>query len=193
MSPLPAPRLFGRRHELQQTLLALRPPDPDDATRPLTGAGKRPGLALVGPAGAGKSVLAARAVRTLEDDGFLAATHAGAWDTHAVAAAAGAALATGGTELAALGRHLAEPRLDDDARFALLGRVLAHLPLLLVLDGFDANLTDAGDAFRDPALPARLQLLLASAACGRVLVTSRHALPGLARHVATLAIDLPPA
>jgi tetratricopeptide (TPR) repeat protein len=71
--------------------------------------------------------------------------------------------------------------LSWEDRFALLrDDVLDEMPILLVLDNFEDNLTPGTDVVADPALAGLLAAWAAAPARSRMLITSRHpiALPG---------------
>jgi hypothetical protein len=171
--PGPVPQLriddlIGRREELRQTLRSLRDPGRQYA-----------GVVLSGIGGAGKSAVAGRVMCRLTEDGWRVAAHRGRFDLAAIAAAVGAALLQSDREPAQRrGALLARADLDD---LSLLGQALAEEPLLLVLDDFEANLTTGGDVFLDDDAALYLRVLSQQAHRGRLLITSRHPVPGRCR------------
>jgi Mrp family chromosome partitioning ATPase len=160
--------LVGRRREVRTALHVLC----DDPRSPGT-AVQRGGVVLHGLGGVGKSTIAGRVMARLADRGWVIAPLAGT------------------VELSALCEEVAEAldELDDDAATSLAGRLLEQAPdelrrarlqravrdhrVLVVLDNFEDNLGDAGEAFRDDATEELLGRLLGAAERGRLLVTSR--------------------
>jgi hypothetical protein len=171
--PGPVPQLriealIGRREELRETLRLLR-----DPTRQFAG------VILSGIGDAGKSAVAGRVMCRLSEDGWVVAAHRGRFDLASIVVAVRAALLQSGRESACRrGAALAQADLDDPLRLSLLGRALTEELLLLVLDDFEANLTPGGDAFLDDDVVRYLRMLTEQAHRGRVLITSRHPVPG---------------
>lgn len=150
---------------------------------------KGPAFALIGIGGVGKSTIAGRAMRRLAEDGFLIASHVGTWDLGAIASAVGGAILDGGNPaMERRGKELIDPDLEDTRRLQLLAKTLAEVPVLLVLDDFEQNLTRDGAAFLDPDLRRYLTDLISVARRGRLLITSRFPVPGLAGLIATSSI-----
>ncbi len=116
--PPAAPGLVGRRNDLRRLLAVLGQPD-------------RPAVLLHGMAGVGKSVLAAEAVRRRGPDAGTVVSLSGALNADRVLTAIGRA--TGSAALADSSKDLAD-RLD----------ALAGAPVVLLLDGIDANLVRVG-------------------------------------------------
>jgi tetratricopeptide (TPR) repeat protein len=162
--------LIGRRRELRQTLAALRDPGRDTA-----------GVALIGMGGTGKSALAGRAMARLAETGWMLAQQVGRFDLARIVQSVVVALLQAGTEdcrgrAALLGRE----DQNDQVRLQLLGAALAEQRILLVLDDFEQNLTVGGAAFLDEDIVLHLRFLAGQARRGRLLITSRYPLPGLA-------------
>ena len=74
---------------------------------------------------------------------------------------------------------LLSAKLDDGARFHLVGQVLAEAPVVLVLDDFEQNLTVGGGVFLDPDVRRYFGLLAQNASRGRLLLTCRYPVPGM--------------
>jgi hypothetical protein len=165
--------LIGRRRELRQTLRTLRDP-----------ARRVAGVVLTGAGGVGKSALAGRAMQRLQEDGWAIAAHGGRFDLGNIVTQVGVALnGTGRDAARQIAAGLLQPDLDDRVRFTLLAQALAEQPLLLVLDDFEQNLAPGGGQFLDADLPGLLQELVGAARRGRLLITSRYPVPGLAAYL----------
>jgi hypothetical protein len=181
--PGPVPQLriddlIGRRVELRETLRSLR-----DAGR------RHAGIVLTGIGGAGKSAVAGRVMCRLAEDGWLVAAHRGRFDLAEIAIALGSALLQSGREPSRRrGEFLAQPNIDDRMRLELLGQVLTEERILLVLDDFEANLATGGGAFLDGDLAVWLRLLAERARNGRLLITSRHSVPGTEAYLRRIPI-----
>jgi tetratricopeptide (TPR) repeat protein len=170
--------LIGRRREVREALGALRDP-----------AGPFAGVAFTGMGGVGKSAAAGRAIQRLAEDGWLIPAHAGRFDLTAIALAVGAALfATDRPEARRQAKDLVDPNLDPRLRFQLLQQVLSAEKLALVLDDFEQNLTPGGEAFLDADVPGYLRGLAAAARSGRLLLTCRYPVPGMAGALAHIPI-----
>jgi CHAT domain/TIR domain/AAA ATPase domain len=170
--------LIGRRRELRQTLATLR-----DTSRGTAG------VALIGMGGAGKSALAGRAMARLAETGWLVAAAVGRFDLAGIIRSVIMALLRAGTapcrqRADLLGRQ----DLDDQMRLQLLGAALAEERLLLVLDDFEQNLNVGGTAFLDEDIILYLRFLAGQARHGRLLITCRYRLPGLAALFRTVEI-----
>ena len=154
-APLPAPpnAMIGRSGELAEiTALLLRP-----EVRLVT---------LVGPGGVGKTRLAvasASAVEGLFPGGVVHVDLDGLEDAGALAAQAASALGVVATTADELGERL--------------GRATRGAPALLLLDGLDRFLEDAGQVWRLLAAAANLTVLATSRAALRL--TAEHAYPVL--------------
>jgi len=157
--------LVGRRRELRLCLRRLRDGAPG-------------GVLLSGIGGVGKSSVAGRVMQRLADDGWLIASHSGRFDLLAIGRELGLTLALAGRPaLRPLAEALRQDDLDEELRLRLLQQVLTQEPLLLVLDDFERNLSVGGESFLDRDTAANLELLLAAARRGRLLLTCRHPLP----------------
>ncbi|MFM7228057.1 MAG: TIR domain-containing protein, partial [Cyanobacteriota bacterium] len=162
--------LVGRRRELRACLRRLRD-------------GRVPGgVLLSGIGGVGKSSVAGRVMQRLAEEGWTIASHSGRFDLRAIGDEVGLALAERDPgQLSASARRSAELLLKDDLRDDLRLRSLQQLlqreRLLLVLDDFEQNLSVGGERFLDPDTLAGLEVLLASAQQGALLLTCRHPLP----------------
>jgi tetratricopeptide (TPR) repeat protein len=157
--------LVGRRRELRLCLRRLRDGAPG-------------GVLLSGIGGVGKSSVAGRVMQRLADDGWLIASHSGRFDLLAIGRELGLTLALAGRPaLRPLAEALRQDGLDEELRLRLLQQVLTQEPLLLVLDDFERNLSVGGESFLDRDTAANLELLLAAARRGRLLLTCRHPLP----------------
>ena len=164
--------LIGRRRVMRQTLRALRQP-----------AGRTAGVVLTGIGGVGKSAVAGRVMQRLLEDGWAVAVHTGRLMLAPMAAQVGRELAgvqghdTRGHALAAA---LQQSGVPDEERLPLLLQTLRECRVLLVLDDFEQNLTTGGERFHDPDTRDLLRALAESAHAGRLLLTCRHPVPGVA-------------
>ena len=160
--------LIGRRQVLRETLRALRDSSRRDA-----------GVVLTGIGGIGKSSVAGRAIQRLREDGCLVTAHVGRFDLASIAEELGIALGESPSEASRrLGERLLRPDLPDRVRLKLVDRALAEERIVLVLDDFEQNLTIGGDNFHDPDVLQALLHLAGNARKGRLLITSRHPIPG---------------
>jgi hypothetical protein len=161
--------LVGRRAEVRTALRVLC-----DDPRTVRALGSRAGVTLCGLGGVGKSTVAGRVMARMTDRGWVTATVAGPVELSALCTAVGTALAelpTGAPlELAS---RLLQPAADV-LRIPWLRQALRDHRVLLVLDNFEDNLIDGGEAFRDEATGSLVGDLLATARRGRVLITSRY-------------------
>lgn len=160
--------LIGRRREMRETLRTLRGTKRDCA-----------GVILTGLGGVGKSAVAGRVMRRMSEGGWLVASHQGRFNIQAIAASIAAALATstrrGSGNRAAILKSI---DLDDLVRLQCVAQALAEEPLLLVLDDFEQNFPTGGGAFLDPDTALYFEHIVRNVRCGRLLVTSRHPIPG---------------
>jgi tetratricopeptide (TPR) repeat protein len=167
--PVPAlgvGELIGRRVELRETLRTLR----DDARS----------VVLTGIGGVGKSSVAGRVMARLAEHGWVCSATTGTWSLETICAALGIELlATKQHWARDLHEQLAALPADDRARLWFLERVLRQHPVLLVLDNFEDNLTRDGTAVIDAGTSSVIEHLAESCSTGRLLVTSRHPLPGM--------------
>ena len=160
--------LIGRRKPLRDCLRLLR-----SASR------QYGGLMLTGIGGVGKSTIAGRLMQRLTEDQWLVAAHQGRIDLFSVARQLGVALIDAGNQdWQKWGERLLERELADELRLALIAKVLAEIPLLLVLDDFEQNLAPGGQ-WLDPELKLILEQWLTQARKGRLLLTSRYPVEGL--------------
>ena len=160
----------GRRAEMRQ------------ARRVLGGA--KAGLVLHGIGGVGKSTLAAEVLRSLGADAGLVVSRAGPVAVDDVLGEIGARLhqaatATEGGEglaRAALYLRAADQEWTERARL-LAGQILPAVPMAVLLDNFEDNLTEApggGWQVRDPELGAFLAGWARRPGRSRLLFTCRH-------------------
>jgi tetratricopeptide (TPR) repeat protein len=168
--PVPAldlGRLVGRRREVRGALRSLR------GDRAFTAAhGEAGAVVLTGIGGVGKSTIAGRVIARLSEDGWVCSVTAGDWSLETVCRQ--------------LARDLgASPLADrlvaadaDELRLRALQDALRQR-VLLVFDNYEDNLTDDGAAFRDEAQALVVQELVDAASPGKLLITSRHPLPGV--------------
>jgi tetratricopeptide (TPR) repeat protein len=176
----------GRRGEMRQ------------ARRALGGAGA--GLVLHGIGGVGKSTLAAEVLRSLGGDAGLVVSRAGQVSVDDVLGETGARLhlaasaAEGGEALARAALMLRAADVEWADRWRLLAeQVLPAVPVTVLLDNFEDNLTEADDGsgwqVRDPELAAFLAGWARRPGQSKLVFTCRYpfALPGAAgRRLATL-------
>ena len=183
VGPVPQLRiddLIGRRRELRETLRCLRDSDSPHA-----------GVVLTGIGGVGKSAVAGRAMQRLVESGFRVAAHKGKFDWRQIATVLAVALLDSERpETAKLASLLANPEIEDQLLVQLIGKALAEEPLVLVLDDFEQNLTTGGESFVLEDIAEATRFLAGCCRRGRLLVTSRHPLPGLEDRL--LRIRLPP-
>jgi tetratricopeptide (TPR) repeat protein len=176
---LTADELVGRRRELRRLVRVLK-----DDPRTVAGMGRKAGYQLTGMGGTGKSALAGRAIARMEDAGWLVAEVSGQFSLSELCTAVGLAL-MGHPQLAGHGQALMNPTTDDRARTALLGSLLAHLPLLVVLDNFEDNLQTGGAAYLDAPTEQVVRHLCQAARQGKLLITSRYPAPDTEDWLAT--------
>jgi tetratricopeptide (TPR) repeat protein len=138
------------------------------------------GVLLYGIGGVGKSALAAEIVRRIQESepARLVVVLAGELETKNILAAVAAAAQNRG--LPGLAELVTEPDQPwQDGMGVLRNRVFGKVPLLLVLDHFEDNLSDG--KIRDSALAGLLEAWAGNAGSAHLLITSRHpvALPGI--------------
>ena len=174
--------LIGRRAQLRQALRLLR-----DDPAAVAEHGATCGVVLTGIGGIGKTALAGRIMSRLREDPenpWRTAVHVGRF-TPPVLLAAVAHTVTDPR----VGAALADPKIADLTKLRIVEQLLHHTRLLLVFDDFEQNLTEGGDAFSDPGFAEVFTALCQAAGRGRLLVTSRHPVPG-ADDLAT--VEVPP-
>jgi tetratricopeptide (TPR) repeat protein len=147
-------------------------------------AGDKAGLVLHGIGGIGKSTLAAEVLRSLGAEAGLVVSRAGPVSVDDVLGEIGsrlgqAATATeGGEGLARAALYLRAADVEWAERWRLLAeQILPALPMTVLLDNFEDNLTEAQDGgwqVRDPELEAFLADWARRPGRGRLLFTSRH-------------------
>jgi CHAT domain/TIR domain/AAA ATPase domain len=171
--------LIGRRVEVRAAVRAL-------VDHP--GLQRRGGVLLRGVGGVGKSSVAGRVMTRLMAQGWVAAAVAGPLDVQEITTAVRHAL----DELDDDGARALVTRLgeqaDDSLRAGQLVRALREHRLLLVLDNFENNLTPDGESFLDDATREFVRTLLRGAGHGRLMITCRYPLPGLAADLHDITI-----
>jgi tetratricopeptide (TPR) repeat protein len=177
--------LIGRRSLMRETLRRLR----------CAGNG-RVGVVLTGIGGVGKSAMAGRLMWRLKEDGHILIVQVGRWNLTELAALIGEQLrGCADPALSGLGARLQEPISSEAVLFQRLRQALAELPMLVVLDDFEQNLTSPGGAaFIDGAVAEQL-IRLCEAMQGqqsKLLITSRHPLPEAALTALLAEQPLPP-
>ena len=160
----------GRRRETRQARRVL--------------GGDKAGLVLHGIGGVGKSTLAAEVLRTLGDETGLVVSRAGPVSVDDVLGEIGSRLgqaataAEGGESLAQAALYLRAADQEWTERVRLLAeQILPAIPMTVLLDNFEDNLTEApggGWQVRDPELAAFLTGWARRPGRGRLLFTSRH-------------------
>ena len=163
----------GRRREEREGRLAL--------------AGTKAGLVIHGIGGVGKSTLSAELVRSA-GSGMVVASKAGALGIDTLLEEVGLRLAAagrgveGGEGLVEAAQELRRADVEWAERWDLLMRILGAVPMLVLLDNFEDNLTvDAGTwSVTDPELADLLGRWARNPGKSKLLVTSRHPfeLPG---------------
>ena len=177
--------LIGRRSLMRETLRLLR-----------VSHDGRVGVVLTGIGGVGKSAMAGRLMQRLKEDGNRLIVQVGRWNLTELAALIGEELrGCADPALSSLGARLQEPISSEAVLFQRLRQALAELPMLVVLDDFEQNLTTpGGGTFNDAAVAAQL-IRLCEAMQGqnsRLLITSRHPLPDPALPALLAEKALPP-
>lgn len=165
-------QLIGRRSQLREATQVLR------RTKPAVEEyGAISGAQLIGVGGIGKTALAGRLVTRLRGDGMLPVVHEGRWNPSQLFAGLAAVLAAVRTD-DPVAAALAAPDLPETAKAALVGQVLDALPVVLIFDDFEQNLSPGGAAFRDPAFDELFTAWCGAARAGVILVTCQYPLPG---------------
>jgi hypothetical protein len=179
---LPVGALIGRRAQLRGVIDILRRAD-----RAVERFGVASGVVLTGVGGIGKSALAGRVMSRLRDDGWLIAVHEGRWNPtvliSSTARAIGDAIPRADDQAVAgaLGRCcelLGSGEIDDSRKLAIIADLLSSLPILMIFDDFEQNLTTGGGEFLDPATDEAITRLADAAETGALLLTCRYPLPG---------------
>jgi tetratricopeptide (TPR) repeat protein len=147
-------------------------------------AGDKAGLLLHGIGGVGKSTLAAEVLRSVGENAGLVVSRVGTVSVDDVLGEIGARLhqaasaTEGGEGLARAGLMLRAADVEWAERWRLLAeQVLPAVPMTVLLDNFEDNLTEAQDGgwqVRDPELAAFLAGWARRPGRGRLLFTSRH-------------------
>jgi hypothetical protein len=189
---LPLGSLIGRRPQLRDVMGVLRRTE-----RAVDRFGIADGVVLSGVGGIGKTAVAGRVTSRLRDDGWLIAVHEGRWNPTALIAATAAAIngvipRTGDQAVAdslrGCAELLARSDIDDGPKLGIIADLVRGLPLLLVFDDFEQNLTSGGDAFLDPAADDAITRLADAAETGALLITCRYPLPGPDRLLVTVPV-----
>ena len=157
----------GRRREEREGRLAL--------------AGTKAGLVIHGIGGVGKSTLSAELVRSV-GPGMVVASKAGALGIDTLLEEVGLRLAAagrgfeGGEGLVEAAQALRHADVEWAERWDLLTRILGAVPMLVLLDNFEDNLTgEAGTwSVTDPELADLLGRWARNPGKSKLLVTSRH-------------------
>ena len=165
--------LIGRRRELRTALRTLRDPKRQYA-----------GVVLTGLGGVGKSALAGRIMTRLAEDKWFLAAHSGKLDFTKIADSIIEALPPSHP----IAERLSQPNLKDELRLRYLAQALAQLPLLLVLDDFEQNLTPGGGEFLNPELANYLAAFAQNARRGRLLLTCRYPVPSFDAFLARVPV-----
>ncbi|WP_460916864.1 CHAT domain-containing protein [Plantactinospora veratri] len=175
-------QLIGRRSQLREATGVLRRTE-----RARDRYGVISGVQVIGVGGIGKTALAGRLVTRLRGDGMLPVVHEGRWNPSAVFAGMAAVLeaARPGNPVAAT---LDSVEVPDTAKAALVAKVLGAVPVLLVFDDFEQNLSPGGAAFLDPAFDEVFSGWCEAAQAGAVLVTCRYPLPGDDRYLVPVPV-----
>jgi tetratricopeptide (TPR) repeat protein len=177
-------QLIGRRRQLREATAVLRR---SPAARDEHGA--IAGIQLLGIGGIGKTAIAGRVITRLLDDGMLVAVHEGRWNpTTLFAAIARVLRAAEASDPVA--EALVSTAVEDTCKADYIRELLARVPLLLVFDDFEHNLTPGGAAFADPGFGELLTDWCEAAEAGAVLITCRYPLPDDDRYL--IRIPVPP-
>jgi tetratricopeptide (TPR) repeat protein len=177
-------QLIGRRAPLRAATAALRRTDAARREH-----GTIAGVQLLGIGGIGKTALAGRLITRRREDGALVAVHDGRWNPTALMQVVAEALAPV-PGLAQAAAALVDVGVPDAVKVDLIGELLGQVPLLLVFDDFEQNLTLGGAAFLDPVFEGIFTGWCEAAETGAVLVTCRYPLPDDDRYL--VRVSLPP-
>ncbi|WP_149262445.1 CHAT domain-containing protein, partial [Actinomadura sp. K4S16] len=172
VAELPLGALVGRRPQLRTTMTVLRG---GPRAREY---GAVAGVVLTGVGGIGKTALAGRAKTRLGDEGWLTAVHTGVWNPSELINTVAQAM-RGETGFEQAVQVLTDPGVEDTGKVAIIGQVLRQVPLLVVFDDFEQNLTDDGTAFTDPGFADIFTAMCEQAQRGKILVTCRYPLPDM--------------
>jgi hypothetical protein len=176
--------LVGRR-EVVRTVIRVLTGD----ERAVKEFGVKAGCLITGIGGVGKSTVAGRVMERLASCGWSVAAMSGTLRLGDLAIAVGTTALTSGSDiLRALAGPLCSSTLGDDVRLTLLSQVLANYPFLLVCDNFEDNITLGGRSYHDPVVAGWVQALCTSARTGRLLITSRYAVPESEAWLATIEL-----
>ncbi|TCC00364.1 CHAT domain-containing protein [Micromonospora zingiberis] len=175
-------QLIGRRTQLREGTAALRRTESARDRH-----GTISGVQLIGVGGIGKTAVAGRLATRVRGDGMLPVVHDGRWNPSALFAALAATLdaVRPGDAAAAV---LVAADLPDTAKVGLVGQLLATVPVLLVFDDFEQNLTPGGGQFLDPAFDEVFTGWCDGADVGAILVTCRYPLPGDDRYLVSIPV-----
>jgi tetratricopeptide (TPR) repeat protein len=167
---LPLGELIGRRPLLREAWSVIRrnPRDRDTV-------GEWAGVALIGVGGIGKTALAGRLVARARGNGWAVAEHVGSWNPDALFGSIANAIATTQPPAAAA---LRSPDTDQSAKLQLVLAVLQQLPVVVLFDDFEQNLTPDTRTFTDPGFAEIFTALTTASRAGRMLVTCRYPVPG---------------
>ncbi|MGH8903846.1 MAG: CHAT domain-containing protein [Egibacteraceae bacterium] len=192
---LGADDFIGRRRERRALLRALR----DDEAF-VGKQGRRPGVALTGIGGVGKSSLAGQAAARLVEEGWALVVRRGPFRLDDLAVALGDGLreratrlrehAASGDVARALKKRAGQllETVDDEQLVGLVGGTLRDWRVLVVLDDFEQNLDEGGERFADDAVKEQFDLLMRAAGRSKLLVTCRHPVPGFQARLHELAL-----
>ncbi|MFI7430062.1 tetratricopeptide repeat protein [Micromonospora sp. NPDC049836] len=177
-------QLIGRRRQLREATAALRRAAEARETN-----GTIAGVQIIGAGGIGKTAIAGRVTARLRGDGALVAVHEGRWNPTALLASVAQAVQDV-PALAGAAQLLRSDAIEDTVKADLVRQLLGHVPLLLVFDDFEQNLTPGGTAFIDPAFDDLFTDWCDGAEVGAILVTCRYPLPDDDRYL--VRIPVPP-
>ena len=177
-------QLIGRRRQLREATAALR-----RTAEAREANGTIAGVQLIGAGGIGKTAIAGRVTARLRGDGALVAVHEGRWNPTALLASVAQAIQDV-PALAEPARLLRSGAVRDTVKVEVVRQLLGQVPLLLVFDDFEQNLTAGGAAFIDPAFDDLFTGWCDGAEVGSILVTCRYPLPDDDRYL--VRVPVPP-